>query len=483
MRICLATLAVGILALATAASASAAALDARDFSVAVPADQRDAQLGERAASARTRTITISPRRPFDLVGFRWRGSGTPKIMVQSEGPRGWSDWEQPEMSGIDGPDPHSRVDRAAVKSSEPVWTGYSRRIRVKVSGRGFSSLRAHFVRVTGTAVPRSIRTSAGAATPGSGGEGNRANVEAPAIVRRKQWDPRNRCKPKGRPAFGEVLSTVVHHTVSTNSYSRGRSASVVLGICRYHRYSRKWNDVGYNLLIDRYGTVFEGRAGGVDKAVIGAHAQGYNGQTSGISLIGSFMSTSPPAATLDSLRRVLQWKLALAQVSRNERVALISTGGSSNRFKNGSLVFARPVAGHRDLDFTDCPGNNLYARLNEIQSFLTGEARQVVRLTARLRRVRQGDGQAVQVTGRMTAAGKPVANKPVALEVFNRRGWKAIGETTTDAAGIWRVVVAPKNRYYMRGHFTGDDALRSVRSRWKYSPKIRRAKSPGASRR
>src|SRR5262249_20630819 len=151
-----------------------------------------------------------------------------------------------------------------------------------------------------------------------------------------------------------ILGAVVHHTESTNTYTHAQAPGVVLGICRYHRNSRGWNDIGYNLLIDRFGTVYEGRAGGVDKAVIGAHAQGYNGQTTGIALIGGFMSTDPPAAAMDSLRKVLEWKLGLAGVTRNERVSLISTGGGYNRFKYGKIVFSRPISGHRDLDSTDC---------------------------------------------------------------------------------------------------------------------------------
>lgn len=451
-------------------TAGAAAPDASNFNRAVPLESGDLR------AAGSSTVTIAPGKPFQIVGFRWNGSGTPRILVQSEGPRGWSDWTDPEVSGIDGPDPSSTVDRDAIKSSEPVWTGYAKRVRVRVSGRGFSNLRASFVRVSGSVSSSAGVAATGGAKPTGGtGKGNRTSANQPAIVPRTQWDPRNRCKPKVKPTFGEVISTVVHHTVSTNSYSQGQAASVVLGICRYHRYSRKWNDLGYNLLIDRFGRVYEGRAGGVDKAVVGAHAQGYNGQTSGIALIGSFMSTAPPQATLDALRQTLAWKLELAGVSRNERVPLISTGGGSNRYKNGSIVFARPVAGHRDLDFTDCPGNNLYARLNEIQDFLTGPARTVTKLTARLRRVSQGNGQAVQISGRLTAAGAPSAGKEVALEIFTRNGWTPIGAATTDAAGIWRVQIAPKNRYWMRGRYSGSDDLRAVRSRWYYSPKIRRA--------
>ena len=58
-----------------------------------------------------------------------------------------------------------------------------------------------------------------------------------------------------------------------------------------------WDDIGYNFLVDKYGQIFEGRWGGVDRNVVGAHAQGFNQGSVGVALIGSYDSTSiTPAA-------------------------------------------------------------------------------------------------------------------------------------------------------------------------------------------
>ena len=87
---------------------------------------------------------------------------------------------------------------------------------------------------------------------------------------------------------------VVHHTESANEYTQAQAPGVVLAITKFHRDTRGWNDVGYNFLVDRFGTIYEGRAGGVELPVIGAHAQGFNSVSTGISVIGSFTAVEPP---------------------------------------------------------------------------------------------------------------------------------------------------------------------------------------------
>ena len=88
----------------------------------------------------------------------------------------------------------------------------------------------------------------------------------------------------------------MHHTVTTNDYGPEDSAGIVLGIARYHRDSNGWNDLGYNFLVDKYGQVFEGRAGGIDAPVIGAQAQGYNSVSTGIAVPRHLHRRSPAAS-------------------------------------------------------------------------------------------------------------------------------------------------------------------------------------------
>ena len=75
-----------------------------------------------------------------------------------------------------------------------------------------------------------------------------------------------------------------------------------------------WNDIGYNLLVDKYGQVFEGRYGGVDRPVIGAHAEGFNTGSVGVAVIGDYTTTRLPAAAKTALEQVLAWRLDLAHV-------------------------------------------------------------------------------------------------------------------------------------------------------------------------
>jgi hypothetical protein len=89
--------------------------------------------------------------------------------------------------------------------------------------------------------------------------------------------------------------------VQSNSYSPSESAALVRADYLYHVRTRGWNDVGYNFLVDRYGRVFEGRYGGVTRAVLGAHSGGFNTDTTGVALLGTFTTARPTSYMLAAL--------------------------------------------------------------------------------------------------------------------------------------------------------------------------------------
>ncbi|HEX2436053.1 MAG TPA: N-acetylmuramoyl-L-alanine amidase, partial [Solirubrobacterales bacterium] len=141
---------------------------------------------------------------------------------------------------------------------------------------------------------------------------------------------------------------------------------IVLGICRFHRNGNGWNDIGYNFLVDRFGDVYAGRSGGVRKAVVGAHAQGFNSQTTGVASIGTHTNDPITDAAEDAFVDVIAWKLALHGTKAGGRTRLVSGGGSVNKFPSGKKVRVTRVFGHGRVNETACPGGRLKKALERI---------------------------------------------------------------------------------------------------------------------
>jgi hypothetical protein len=135
----------------------------------------------------------------------------------------------------------------------------------------------------------------------------------------------------------------------------------VRGIEAYHVLGNGWNDIGYNYLVDRFGTVYEGRGGGVDKNVVGAHAEGFNTGTTGVALMGNYSRATPPKAQQDALVGLLAWRLDVAHVDPLSTVAYVSGGNA--KFRSGRDVVLRAISGHRDTGPSECPGTDAYRLL------------------------------------------------------------------------------------------------------------------------
>jgi hypothetical protein len=157
---------------------------------------------------------------------------------------------------------------------------------------------------------------------------------------------------------------IVHHTAGGNSYTRDQAPAVVKAIQLYHVEGNGWNDIGYNFLVDRFGTIYEGRYGGADRNVVGAHALGFNSGSVGVAVLGTYGKSAPSQAAQDAVARLLAWRLDLAHVDPTSTHTVVS--GGSERYAVGIPVTLRAVSGHRDTGLTECPGSAFYARLDAI---------------------------------------------------------------------------------------------------------------------
>ncbi|EPD56704.1 peptidoglycan recognition protein [Streptomyces sp. HGB0020] len=188
----------------------------------------------------------------------------------------------------------------------------------------------------------------------------------PRIVTRRGWGANEKLREKGFVYTKKVKAAFVHHTSSGNGYRCSQAPSVIRGIYRYHVKSMGWRDIGYNFLIDKCGTIYEGRAGGVAKAVLGAHTLGFNTNSMGVAVLGSFGSHKPPAAALRAISRLTAWKLGLYGANPRGKTYLKSGGG--NLYRKGKNVRLNVISGHRDGYATACPGTQLYRKLGTARS-------------------------------------------------------------------------------------------------------------------
>jgi len=297
----------------------------------------------------TRSLAAAqPPARFNLVGLHWRGSGTVEFRTRSVGGR-WGAWVHAAPEAEDAPDTGAaeRGRFGAWRLGNPWWVGASNGIEYRFDGR-VARVRAFFVWSTPNAIP--LRTLQKAGSPG--------------IVPRAGWGANESIRRAAPLYAAEVRVAIVHHTAGSNGYGSAESAAIVRAIQTYHVKGNGWNDIGYNFLVDRFGKVFEGRYGGVDRNVVGAHAEGFNTGSVGAAVLGEYSSLAVAEKAQESLAKLLAWRLDLAHVEPLSTLAFSS--GGNPRFGSGVPVSLRAVSGHRDTGFTDCPGRVLYALLGGI---------------------------------------------------------------------------------------------------------------------
>ncbi|MEU8522714.1 peptidoglycan recognition protein [Streptomyces sp. NPDC048577] len=372
-------------------------------------------------------LTRRDVRPFSLVGVVWDDArkalhGTVQVRTRATGSGVWSDWRALETHDDEhGADPGTAEDAASGSrgATAPLWVGHSDGVEIRVSPErsgeeadGPAPVAADRATRAAT-LPDGMRlelvdpgpepegpraraataSTAAEAVAAEGGTGlapagaaelpalSRAATRAslagaaaakpyigprPRIVTRKGWGADERLRARSFVYTKSVKAAFVHHTVTGNRYTCKQAPSILRGIYRYHVKSLRWRDFGYNFAVDKCGNIYEGRAGGVTRAVLGAHTRGFNTNSMGIAVLGTYGSATPPAAVVNAVARLTAWKLGLYGVNPKGTTSLVSGGG--NRYKKGRKVTFRTIAGHRDGYATECPGKRLYGKLGTARS-------------------------------------------------------------------------------------------------------------------
>ncbi|MFF5294254.1 N-acetylmuramoyl-L-alanine amidase [Paractinoplanes globisporus] len=293
-------------------------------------------------------------RPFSLLGISWAdpekpAEGTFRVRTRRMGSTRWTPWQTLEADADSG------------GSTDPLWVGPSDAVEARIDGGGTQpGLRLNLINPdTPTTLSRR--------TPGSRTEETALPTRpVPRMVTRAGWGA-NESIVRAAPEYtGPVQVFFVHHTATGNDYSCADSAAIVRGIQAYQVRTKGWDDIGYNFLVDKCGTIFEGRGGGVGRNVLGAHTLGFNTDASAIAVIGTYDSVGVSPAVRTAIATVAAYKLGAAGNPPNGRV--VYTSGGSNLYPVGEKATLYRISGHRDAGRTDCPGDALYRQLPQIRA-------------------------------------------------------------------------------------------------------------------
>jgi hypothetical protein len=407
------------------------------FSLALPSPTA------AAAGWRTTRVYDAPRR-FDLIGLGWRRGGSLDAQVRTRKRGGrWSRWTHLHHAGDHGPD----AGRGAA-GTDPAWSGPADQFQLRLRGNA-RGLHARFVR-SGPATRAPLARAA---------RRRRQIPGAPVIITRAEWGG-DAVVPRAAPSYGQVQIAFVHHTVNTNDYGPEDSAAIVLGIAKYHRDHNGWNDLGYNFLVDKYGQIFEGRAGGIDLPIVGAQAQGFNSVSTGVACIGTHTSVVQTEAGMDALARIIGWKLSYHGIPVSGAVTVTSAGGETNRFRAGTPVTFQRISGHRDGNATTCPGDSLYAQLPDLRLRAARYAGPASGVTVRAASTKLRGTATATLSGVLRFAdGSSAADAPVEILYASAGGGGTYAPLATAHAavdGSWSATVDLPRTGTIRARFPGD---------------------------
>lgn len=296
--------------------------------------------------------------PFRMIGVTWSPDQAPtniKVDVRTRTDGQWSDWTALEVD-TDASD--------GQPGTEPLWVGTADGVATRVSSDAGTPQDIEITTIDPGAADDADATEASwsGEAPGvaqaqqvaAADDGSPTYSAKPTIISRKSWGAASGTKCDTPIAGDRTRGVVVHHTAGSNSYSKSDSKSIVRSTQAYHMKARKWCDLGYNFLVDKYGQIFEGRAGGVDRAVRAAHSGNLavNTYTMGVSMMGNYEVAKLSGALKDSMVKLIGWRMGTNYLP------------AKGTYKLGGKTL-NMIAGHRNVISTACPGKYGYAWLGE----------------------------------------------------------------------------------------------------------------------
>lgn len=325
-------------------------------SAAMPSTEPSIALPEAPTTTGDLLVTETiETQEFSIAGVTWDGDQPePELIeVRVREADGWSEWTELQATD-EGPDAGTEEYEAAraIVGTDPVVADSADAVEVRV-------------RAADDELPTGLEISVIDPGTSPGDEtldestplaSAAAAVARPSIISRASWGADESMRNCSASYSSGLKAATLHHTAGSNSYSSSDSAGVVRGIYAYHTNTLGWCDVGYNFLIDKYGRIYEGRGGGMDRTVRGAHAGGFNDQTVGVSMMGNYDVTGVPAVMQDAVTRVVAWKLGTAGINPQGSTTLTSAGGGTSKYAAGRAVGLPTVFAHRDVGSTACPG-------------------------------------------------------------------------------------------------------------------------------
>ncbi len=311
--------------------------------------------------------------PFSMVALTaTKLAGTDALIRAQQSDGTWGAWYPADRVDTNRDD---RSPAPARTGTEPIYVGATKAVQVLTTHKVANPEAGHTDDPAQTAAP----LSAVLIDPGRGAIDDQLNSVAaplpgggPKVISRAQWgaDESLRCE---EPTYDDGLGGItVHHTAGRNDYSKSESAGIVRAIYAYHAKTLGWCDIGYNALVDKYGQIFEGRYGGMDRPVEGAHAGGFNENTAGVAMMGDFESTPPTDAQLQATGQYVGWRAKITGLDPEGETTMYSEGTDFTPYAEGEAVHLPIVFAHRDVGNTTCPGDAAYALMDQIRQIAAG---------------------------------------------------------------------------------------------------------------